>query len=80
VKLISDDPAFRKPDSPDVQADLDFLGHRWGEAYLISAEGGWYTAIRRDGRGGKLADPDRDGLCVKIRSDYDADPVSRELP
>ena len=51
-------------DGTDVLGDLEFLSHHRGEAYSISATGGGYTAIRRDGKGGTLAA---------------ADPVSRDL-
>jgi hypothetical protein len=64
---------------PDIAGDLELLEHHWGEAYSISRCGGQYTAIRRDGKGGTLAAPDRDGLDGKIRADYNADPVSRDL-
>jgi hypothetical protein len=66
--------------TPDILGDLEFLEHHWGEAYLISAGGAGYTAVRRDGRGGTLAAADRDGLSGKIQADYRADPVSRDLP
>lgn len=92
MRLVSDDPAFRKPDAearavtavPDAQADtlgdLEFLDHHWGDAYVIGAEDPEYTALRRDGRGAKLTAPDRDGLADKIGADYNADPVSRDVP
>ena len=68
------------PDGPDILGDLEFLEHHWGSAYLIGAEGGQYTADRRDGKGGTLAAADRDGLLDKIQADCDADPVPRYLP
>ena len=40
---------------------------------------GW-TARRRDGRGGTLADPLPEGLLLAIRADYAASPVPRDLP
>jgi hypothetical protein len=96
VRLISDDPAFRTPGTevagaacrhrgtpepaPDIPGDLEFLEHHWGSAYLVGAADGGYTAVRRDGRGLRLAAADRDGLCCKIQADYTADPVSRDLP
>jgi len=79
VKLISDDPAFRKPDRPDSQNNLEILEHHGGEAYLIGAGGGGYSASRRDGKGGTPTAPDRDGLSGNIQAEYDADPVPREL-
>jgi hypothetical protein len=95
VRLISDDPAFETPGTeaaeaaggrpdtpeppPDIMADLEFLRHHWGSAYLIGADGGGYTADRRDGKGATLTAPDPDGLCCKIQADYTADPVSKDL-
>jgi hypothetical protein len=67
------------PDGPDILGDLEFLEYHWGSAYLVAAEGGGYTADRRDGKGATLAAADRDGLCRKIQADYIADPVSRDL-
>jgi hypothetical protein len=95
VRLISDDPAFRTPgteaeeaarrrrgtpEPPDIPGDLEFLEHHWGSAYLIGRQGGQFTAVRRDGRGGTLAAGDRDGLATLIADDYRADPVPRDLP
>ena len=55
-----------RPDTPGpppgILGDLEFLEYNWGSAYLIGREGGQYTAVRRDGQGGTLADPRRDGL------------------
>jgi len=68
------------PGAPDILGDLEFLEHHWGSAYLIGAEDAGYTAVRRDGKGAKLAAPDRDSLVRKIATDYTADPVSRDLP
>jgi hypothetical protein len=67
------------PDGADIVSDLEFLDHHWGEAYLIGAGGGGYTAERRDGRGATLAAADRDALCCAIAADYGADPVSRDV-
>jgi hypothetical protein len=39
-----------------------------------------WTARRRDGRGGTLADPLPEGLLLAIRADYAALPVPRDLP
>lgn len=64
---------------PDIAGDLEFLEHHWGEAYVIGAEGSEYTAFRRDGKGGRLAAPDRDGLMDAIHADYAADPVPRDV-
>jgi hypothetical protein len=66
--------------TPDIVDDLEFLEHHWGSAYLIGRQGGEYTAVRRDGHGGTLADPGRDGLAGKIAADYAARPVTRDLP
>ena len=68
------------PDGTDTLGDLEFLKYHWGEAYLIGAGDGQYTADRRDGQGATLAAADRDGLARKISADYTADPVSRDLP
>jgi hypothetical protein len=65
---------------PDFLDDLEYLEHHWGAAYLIGREGGQFTAVRRDGQGGTLADQDRDGLVHKIAGDYAASPVLRDLP
>ena len=65
VRLVSDDPAFRKPDAearavtavpdaqPDTLGDLEFLEHHWGDAYVIGAEGPEYTALNWPGPGQK---------------------------
>jgi hypothetical protein len=66
--------------TPDILGDLEYLEYHWGSAYLIGREGGQLTALRRDGRGGMLTDPDRDGLVRKIAADYTARPVPRDLP
>jgi hypothetical protein len=59
---------------PDM---LDEPRFHWGSAYDIDAADGMYTATRRDGRGGSLADPSPGGLLRQIRADYAALPVSR---
>jgi len=59
---------------------MDELRHHWGEAYHIAADDGRWTARRRDGRGGTLADPLPAGLRARIAADYRADPVPRDLP
>jgi hypothetical protein len=64
----------------DILDDLEFLGYHWGTAYLTGREGDQFTAERRDGKGGTLTDPERDGLCRKIAADYTASPVPRDLP
>jgi hypothetical protein len=66
--------------TPDILDDLEFLEYHWGSAYLIGREGGHLTAVRRDGQGGTLTDPDRDRLISKIAEDYADRPVSRDLP
>lgn len=67
-------------ETPDILGDLEFLEHHWGSAYLIGRQDGQLTAEPRDGTGGTLADPDRDGLARKIAEDYAARPVPRDLP
>ncbi len=59
---------------------LEELRFHWGDAYHIAAGGGVFAATRRDGRGGRLADPSPDGLFRRIRADYAAMPVPRDLP
>jgi hypothetical protein len=59
---------------------LEELRFHWGDAYNIVASGGVFTATRRDGRGGGLADPSPEGLFRQIRADYVAMPVPRDLP
>ena len=56
---------------------LEELGFHWGSAYDIGAAGGVYTATRRDGRGGRLADLFPEGLLRQIRADYAAQPIPR---
>lgn len=65
--------------APDIVGDVEFLQYHWGDAYLIAAAGGRYTADRRDGKGDTLTAPDRDGMMDKIQADYTADPVSRDV-
>jgi hypothetical protein len=77
--MVSDDPAFSAPGGRDILGDLEFLGHHWGDAYVIGAEGTRYTADRRDGNGTTIAAPDRDGLMDAIKADYEASPVSRDV-
>ena len=60
--------------------ELDELRFHWGDAYDIAVAGGVFTALRRDGRGGRLADPSPRGLFRQIRADYAAMPVPRDLP
>jgi hypothetical protein len=64
----------------DILGDLEYLEHHWGSAYLIGHAGGQYIAERRDGQGGKLTAAYGDGLAKLIAEDYDASPVSRDLP
>jgi hypothetical protein len=66
--------------TPGILGDLEFLEYNWGSAYLIGREDGQYTAVRRDGQGGTIADLSRDGLVRKICDDYIASPVPRDLP
>jgi hypothetical protein len=64
----------------DDTGALDELRFHWGSAYDIDAVGGVFTARRRDGRGGRLADPLPEGLRLRIQADYAAMPVPRDLP
>ncbi len=59
---------------------LDELRFHWGSAYYVARVDGMWTAWRRDGRGGKLTDPLPEGLWLRIRADYAALPVPRDLP
>src|ERR1017187_7000481 len=59
---------------------LDELEFHWGSAYDIALFDERWTARRRDGRGGTLADPLPEGLLLAIRADYAALPVPRDLP
>ena len=56
---------------------LEELRFHWGSAYDIGADGGVYTARRRDGKSAPLADPSPGGLLRQIRADYAAQPVPR---
>jgi hypothetical protein len=60
--------------------DLGEIRFHWGDAYHVGRDGGMWTARRRDGRGGTLADPSPGGLLLAIRADYAACPVPRDLP
>jgi len=64
----------------DNAGTLDEIRFHWGEAYHVGRDGGMWTARRRDGRGGTLADPSPEGLLLAIRADYAACPVPRDLP
>jgi hypothetical protein len=59
---------------------LEELRHHRGSAYDIRLDGGRWTARRRDGKGGTLADPLPAGLGARIAADHRADPVPRDLP
>ena len=59
---------------------LDELRFHWGSAYYVALVDGMWTAWRNDGRGGKLTDPLPGGLWLRIRADYAAMPVPRDLP
>jgi hypothetical protein len=59
---------------------LDELRFHWGSAYDIDLADGEWTARRRDGRGGTLADPSPEGLLRQMRADYTALPVPRSTP
>jgi len=65
---------------PGAAAALEELEFHWGSAYDIAVTGGRWTARRRDGRGGTLASPLPEGLWLRIRADYAAMPVPRDLP
>jgi len=72
-----------RPASGRLEGDadeLDELRFHWGDAYDIAVADGVFTATRRDGRGGRLADPSSGGLLRQIRADYAAMPVPRDLP
>ncbi|MGH3419086.1 MAG: hypothetical protein ACRDOD_05740 [Streptosporangiaceae bacterium] len=56
---------------------LDELKFHWGSAYEIAVDGGTWTARRRDGRAGTLADPLPEGLRLLIQADYAVMPVPR---
>jgi len=59
---------------------LDELRFHRGSAYYVALIDGTWTAWRKDGRGGKLADPLAEGLWLRIRADYAAMPVPRDPP
>ncbi len=59
---------------------LEELEFHWGSAYDIALVDDTWTARRRDGRGGTLADPLPEGLRLRIQADYAAMPVTRDLP
>ncbi len=59
---------------------LEELEFNWGSAYDIGLTDGMWTAQRKDGRGGTLADPLPEGLRLLIQADYVAMPVPRDLP
>ena len=69
---------FRK-DKPE-NGPLEEIRFHWGSAYDIKFGGGAWTARRRDGKGGTLADPLPEGLRRRIQADYVAMPVPRDLP
>jgi len=72
-----------RPASGRLEGDadeLDELRFHWGDAYDIAVADGVFTATRRDGRGGRLADPLPEGLRLRIQADYSAMPVPRDLP
>ena len=69
--------ASRAEGSTDALDDLRF---HWGSAYDIDLDDGMWTAWRKDGRGGELADPLPEGLRLRIQADYAALPVPRDLP
>ena len=62
----------------DATRALDELRFHWGSAYDIGADGGAWTARRRDGKGAPLTDPLPEGLRLRILADYAAMPVPRD--
>jgi hypothetical protein len=68
--------ASRAEEDAGALEDLEF---HWGSAYDIAIADGMWTAWRKDGRGGKLADPLPEGLRLRIQADYTAMPVPRDL-
>ena len=63
----------------DVSSALADLKEHWGSAYSIRGLPGYWSAIRRDGKGAVRADnPER--LREMIRADYLALPVPRPQP
>ncbi len=64
----------------DDTGTLNEFRFHWGSAYDIAVIDGMWTAWRKDGRGGRLADPLPDGLRLRIQADYTAMPVPRDLP
>lgn len=66
--------ASQPAEEPGALEELEF---HWGSAYDIDLVDGMWTARRRDGRGGTLADPLREGLRLRIQADYEAMPVPR---
>lgn len=59
---------------------LEELEFHWGSAYDAANTGAVLTAKRRAGRGTRLADLSPEGLLQRIRADYPALPVQRDLP
>jgi len=58
--------------------DLAYLIHHYGEAYEINMRRGRYEARRRDD-GTMLTADSADALLDKIRADYAAHPVRRQI-
>ncbi len=71
--------AAASPPAEEV-GTLDELRFHWGSAYHLALLDGMWTAWRRDGRGGKLADLLAEVLWLQIRADYAAMRVPRDLP
>jgi hypothetical protein len=69
--------ASRAEGDADTLEELEF---HWGSAYHLAIIDGVCTAWRKDGRGGKLADPLPEGLRLLIQADYAAMPVPRDPP
>jgi hypothetical protein len=64
-----------KPGDEDALAALRW---HWGEAYAITAEGGLWRAMRRDGLGGWIEAGSPDGLGAAISADYAVKAVPRD--
>ncbi len=71
------------PSQPAEAEEVDALHElrfHWGSAYNIALVDDMWTAWRKDGRGGKLPDRPAKVLLLRIRADYAAMPVPRDLP
>jgi hypothetical protein len=69
------------PATPAALSALEALRRDWGSAYLIdydAAKREWWAA-RRDQTGSLITAASHEALRPKIRADYAARPVSREV-